>query len=64
MGATKKIPRKKLIHGLGEIQNLIGMAQSAYQQDVGDACRAAGVMDPLKRAFTLCVELRSTDPSE
>lgn len=56
----KKLSRKQLVKGIGKLQDLIGRAKSAYQND-RDPYRSDHVVDPLEEAFDLCVVLRSTD---
>jgi hypothetical protein len=43
--------------GVGEIQVLVGRAIAAYENDRA-TCRASSVIDPLKKAFDICITLR------
>ena len=56
----KKIPRKKLIEGIGKVQDLVGRAMGAYLDD-RSADRNEKVTTALEEAFDVCVDLRSTD---
>ena len=46
---------------LGRIQNLIGRAKGAYQND-RDPNRAESVVNPLEEAFQLCIEILGQYP--
>ena len=62
MRATGNV--KKLIIGLGQIQDLVGEALTGYQDDRTE-CRASRVVPPLQKVEKLCIRLRSLyDPIE
>ncbi len=56
----KKHSRKKLLAMIGELQNLIGLAQMQFNDR--NPNRADDVMNALQKAHYLCIEARSTDP--
>ncbi len=52
-----KRPRKQVMEVIGEIQDLVGNALSAYQND-RDTDRAKKVIEALEKAFNLAVWIR------
>lgn len=49
-----RLPRAKM---LSRVQHLIGKSIGAYEDDRSE-CRASKVLDPLREAFDLVVQLR------
>lgn len=58
--SKRKPTRRDLLIVIGRLQNLIGKAIHAYEND-RQFCRATAVREALNPAFDLCVEARSHD---
>ena len=61
MDVTRKPTRKDLLRVVSELQNLIGEAMAAHDND-RDPDSQLKVRAPLAKGFDLCVRARSFDP--
>jgi hypothetical protein len=60
---TRRPTRGELLRVIGELQTLVGIAKSAYEND-RDPNRESSVRAPLDRAFELCVDALHHDPPQ
>lgn len=59
----KKITRRQLLKGIGQLQNLIGKARGDYYNDRAHN-RADLMEESLTTALNLCIYLRKDDPPD